>query len=93
MLLVVLGGLLIIMISSILEMPSFGDLNNPSYNKVANYYINNSIEDTNSLNVVSAIITDYRAFDTLGETTVLFTSIVAVLSVLKGTSDKNKEEH
>lgn len=93
MLVVALGGLLFLIISSILEMPSYGEANNPSYNEVAKHYINHAIEETNSPNVVSAIITDYRAFDTLGETTVLFTSIAAVLSVLAGGSYKDKEEH
>jgi multicomponent Na+:H+ antiporter subunit B len=49
---------------------------------VAKHYNNNASEETNVLNIISAIITDYRAFDTLGETTVLFTSITAVVSVL-----------
>lgn len=65
------------------EMPAFGDINSPANNYLANRFVENAIEDTNSPNIVTAIITDYRAFDTLGETTVLFTAICAVVSVLK----------
>jgi len=79
---VVLSFLFIILVSSLSEMPPLGDENNPSYNQVAKHYNNNASEETNVLNIISAIITDYRAFDTLGETTVLFTSITAVVSVL-----------
>lgn len=89
-----LGGLLIVMISSIFKMPPLGNVTNPSYNEVAQHYIERAAEETRTPNVVSAIITDYRAFDTLGETTVLFTSIAAVISVLKGNADacKKKED-
>lgn len=90
--LLMLGTLLVVLLSSISEMPSLGDTQNPSYNNVANYYVNNSIEDTNTVNIVASIITDYRAFDTLGETTVLFTSIAAVISVLSGKIPKTEKE-
>ena len=69
-----------------------GDKTNPSYNEVAEYYINNSAEDTGSTNIIAAIITDYRAFDTLGETTVLFTAIAAVVSLVGVLHHKDKKE-
>ncbi len=40
------------------------------------------MEETGSLNLVTSIITDYRSYDTLGEVTVLFAAIAAVLTVL-----------
>jgi multicomponent Na+:H+ antiporter subunit B len=87
---ILLTGLLIILLSSISEMPSLGGVENPSYNEVSAYYIDNALPDTNVANIISSIITDYRAFDTLGETTVLFTSIVAVVSLLSGKFDKQE---
>lgn len=87
----ILGGLLIVLLGSIGEMPSLGETGNPSYNEVAEYYIENSAEETNSLNIIAAIITDYRAFDTLGETTVLFTAIAAVVSII-GVTHHHKDE-
>lgn len=87
-----LGGLAVILIVNILQMPKLGDLNNPSYNETSHYYIERAVEDTNAPNVITAIITDYRAFDTLGETTVLFTSIAAVISVMKVGSTSKKEK-
>jgi len=90
----VLGGLLVVLLASISELPPMGEMDNPSYNEIANYYIDNSAEDTGSTNIIAAIITDYRAFDTLGETTVLFTGIAAVVSLIGVThhKDKKKEE-
>lgn len=81
-LMIVLAGLLFLLVTSVLEMPDIGSRNIPAYNEVTRYYIDNSVKDSNAPNIIAAIITDYRAFDTLGETTVLFTSIAAVLSVL-----------
>ncbi|GAB6085273.1 hydrogen gas-evolving membrane-bound hydrogenase subunit E [Alkaliphilus crotonatoxidans] len=87
----VLTGLFLLLVSSILKMPSLGSVENPSYNEVTHYYIDHTLEDTSAPNVIAAVITDYRAFDTLGETTVLFTGIAAVISVLQ-INHKNKGE-
>jgi len=84
-------GLFIIMVSAFLTMPDLGSLNNPAYNATTLYYINNALAQTGASNIVAAIVTDFRAFDTLGETIVLFTSIVAVFVVLS--SINSKEEH
>ncbi len=77
--LIILFGVLV---RAVIDMPTIGSVDHPAYNDTAKYYIENAVRDTNSPNVVTAIITDYRAFDTLGETTVLFTAIAAVASVL-----------
>ncbi len=89
---VALGGLLMIMITSFMQMPPMGNLENPSYNEVTAYYLSSAVEDTQAPNVVADIIMDYRALDTLGEATVLFTSIAAVLTVLVGKDPEEKEE-
>ncbi|MCC5912195.1 MAG: hypothetical protein JJT76_17400 [Clostridiaceae bacterium] len=88
----VLSGLLVIMITSMMEMPPIGDINNPNYNEVAVYYVDNAIDDTKSPNTVTAILKYYRGADTLLEAAVLFTSIVAVLSVLRGNETSTQKE-
>jgi multisubunit Na+/H+ antiporter MnhB subunit len=65
------------------EMPTFGSDGTPSYNNVAKKYTSNVIEDTGTINSVTAIVFDYRAFDTLGEASVLFAASIAVVTVLK----------
>jgi len=84
--------LLIVMIAGILEIPIIGDIENPSYNEVAVYYLENSIADTKSPNAVTAVLKYYRGADTLLETGVLFTSVVAVISVLRGNKTSSKKE-
>ena len=40
-------------------------------------------EETAVPNMVTAILADYRSFDTLGEVTVIFTAAMAVLLILR----------
>lgn len=64
------------------DMPDFGDPDAPANHHVAPYYIENSEEEVGVENMVSAILADYRGYDTLGETTVIFTAGVAVILLL-----------
>ena len=48
------------------------------------YIIENTQQETGTTNAVSAVVFDYRGFDTLGEATVLFTTVVAVLAIFRG---------
>ncbi len=54
--------------------PSFGVIDAPTNNEVATKYIEDGVTDTGATNVIAGMILDYRAFDTLGESTVLFLS-------------------
>jgi hypothetical protein len=47
---------------------------------------------TNANNVVTAIVFDYRGFDTLGEATVLFAAVTGVLTTIRIAFPKKKEE-
>jgi multisubunit Na+/H+ antiporter MnhB subunit len=77
------------MIMIVAEMPTFGDPANPGNNVVSNRYLDQSVAETGAFNVVSAVISDYRAFDTLGETSVLFAAIAAVYGTLLAGSKKD----
>lgn len=77
--LLIIGGTLVLTVS---EMPLFGSAEAPAYNDVARGYIAATLPETGALNMVTAIITDFRAFDTLGEATVLFTAVAALLACL-----------
>lgn len=65
------------------DMPKFGEADNPAHNEVMEKYIMDSMEDNGAVNVVSSMILDYRAFDTFIEATVIFTGLIAVMTVLK----------
>ena len=50
--------------------------------RMANNYIQGA-EHTKSANLVTGIVFDFRAYDTLGEATVLFTAVIGVLTILR----------
>lgn len=66
-----------------LDMPKWGDPHSPAATHVSPYYIQNTIEHTATPNVVTSVLADYRGYDTLGETTVVFTAGMACLLLLK----------
>lgn len=69
------------------EIPSFG---NPIM-EVVRKYLEEGISKTGAVNLVSAIILDFRAYDTLGEATVLFTSVIGIMAVLRRPGRKKLE--
>ncbi len=65
-----------------LDMPPFGDSNNPVQQHVAPRYIQDSPQEIGLPNMVTSVLASYRAFDTLGETAVVFAAAIGVLSLL-----------
>jgi len=65
-------------------LPPFGT---PSFtlnsNSPSNRYLLNGLKETGAANIVSSVILDYRGYDTLGEATILFTSILGALAILR----------
>ena len=68
-----------------LDMPRWGDPASPASTHVSPYYLRNSLEQTATPNVVTSVLADYRGYDTLGETTVIFTAGMACLLLLRRT--------
>lgn len=68
--------------------PSFGVIDAPTNNEVATKYIEDGVTDTGATNVIAGMILDYRAFDTLGESTVLFSAVAAVIILLRRDEEK-----
>lgn len=64
------------------ELPNIGDPDSAPNTHVSSYYIEHSIEDTGSPNIVSGTLADYRGFDTMWETTVMFISGLATTLIL-----------
>jgi multicomponent Na+:H+ antiporter subunit B len=63
------------------DLPAFGDAASPASTHVSPVYLENSLKDTLTPNVVTSIIMDYRGFDTLIETCVIFTAGIACAAV------------
>ncbi len=74
-------GLLLILGSA--DMPATGDPASPASVHVSPRYIEHGYDETNVPNMVTAVLADYRSFDTLGEVTVVFTAAMAVLLILR----------
>ena len=85
---IVTGALLIY---GTLDMPHFGDPNAPIHNHVAPRYINDSMAEVGVPNIVTSVLASYRGYDTLGETLVIFTAGIGVMSLLM-VSRQTKEE-
>jgi multicomponent Na+:H+ antiporter subunit B len=74
------GGLLIY---GTKDMPKWGDPNSPASLHVSPRYIEKTIEETATPDMVTSVLADYRGYDTLGETTVIFTAGIACLLLLR----------
>ena len=70
-------------------LPPIGDVNSAPNQHVTPYYIENSAHDTGSPNIVTGVLADYRGFDTLWETSVMFVSgLTACMILLKNTEEQ-----
>lgn len=83
------AALIAILLYMVSYLPPTGNAANPDNNEVAAKYIEDGMADTGAVNIVTGMILDYRAFDTLGESNVLFIATCAVLILLR--LDKNEK--
>ena len=74
-----LASFLVFAVLALKALPAFGQ----PLLRVAGRYIRDGLDLTGAGNLVAAVILDFRGYATLGEATVLFTSVIAVLSVLR----------
>jgi multicomponent Na+:H+ antiporter subunit B len=65
------------------DLPVFGDPGSPASTHISPIYLENSVEQTRTPNVVTAILMDYRSLDTLIETIVIFTAGIACALILR----------
>lgn len=80
---VICAALGLILLATVMNMPGFGQEDNPINNEVSERYLAQGAEETGSENVVTAMIIGYRGFDTLGESCVLFLAVAAVMILLQ----------
>ncbi|MGD2080037.1 MAG: DUF4040 domain-containing protein [Nitrospirota bacterium] len=81
LLMVVLTGA--VLMYGTLDMPAFGDPEAPAQRHVAPRYIEHSEEEAGVANMVTAVLASYRGYDTLGETTVIFTAGSSVILLIR----------
>ena len=68
-------------------LPPIGDPNSAPNQHVTPYYIEHAKEDTGSPNIVTATLADYRGFDTLWETSVMFVSGLTAFLILMNSTE------
>ncbi|MCP4692154.1 MAG: Na(+)/H(+) antiporter subunit B [Desulfobacterales bacterium] len=66
-----------------LDFPGWGDPGSPASLHVSPYYIEKTLEDTSVPNIVTAVLADYRGYDTMFETIVIFTAAIACFLLLR----------
>ena len=71
-----------VLLFTVANLPRYGE-ENPRTVEVVERYVEKGLEETGAVNVVAGMILDYRAFDTLGESHVLFTALICVMILLR----------
>lgn len=84
----VIGTIIIIIITTIFclnvdVLPTIGDVNTAPNQHITPTYIEHGQHDTGSPNLVTAVLADYRGFDTLGETSVMFVAGITTVLILR----------
>jgi multicomponent Na+:H+ antiporter subunit B len=72
-----------LLIHATVDFPSWGDPNSPASLHVSPRYIEKTIEETAVPNMVTSVLADYRGYDTMYETTVIFSAGVACFLLLR----------
>ena len=84
-------GLSALLIYTALDLPHFGADEALIDNDISTFYVEEGMEHTGAMNIVTSIILDFRGFDTLGESHVLFIAACTVLMLLKLPEDDSPE--
>ncbi len=93
-----IGTIIIVIVTTIFclnvdALPTIGDINSAPNQHITPTYIEDGQHDTGSPNLVTAVLADYRGFDTLGETSVMFVAgLTAVLILKEGKNDKHLDK-
>ncbi|MBQ7083551.1 MAG: hypothetical protein IJM93_08450 [Oscillospiraceae bacterium] len=85
-----------VLLLTVTQLPLFGHPDNPVVNEMSQRYVEKGLEETGAVNMVAGMILDYRAFDTFGESSVLFLAVTCVTMLLmrdKNNIDKEEDLH
>lgn len=76
-----------LLVYATIDMPDWGDPNSPASVHVSPRYIEKVVVETATPNMVTAVLADYRGYDTLGETVVIFTAGIVCILLLRRSPD------
>lgn len=86
---VALGAILLVATK---DLPTWSDPQSPASVHLSKYYIENSMEQTSVPNFVTAVLADYRGYDTMFETAVIFCAGITVLTILRRSHRRKKKD-
>ncbi|NOX32970.1 MAG: Na(+)/H(+) antiporter subunit B [Deltaproteobacteria bacterium] len=72
------------------QFPAWGDPGSPASTHLSNYYIEKTVEQTQVPNIVTAVLADYRGFDTMFETSVIFCAGLTCFLLLRDFTEKKE---
>ena len=75
-----------------LEFPDWGDPSAPASMHLSPYFIEQAVTDTAVPNIVTAVLADYRGYDTMFETAVIFAAGLACFFLLRSFTKKTRNE-
>jgi multicomponent Na+:H+ antiporter subunit B len=76
-------GVVGVLVYGTMGLPEFSDPQAPIHTHVVPRYLNEMKTEVDVPNVVTAVLASYRGYDTLGETTVVFTAGAGVIALLR----------
>lgn len=94
------GAVLVVVVAAVAllygarDMPQVGDPYAPAnaHPKVAKHYLEASEHEVGPPNTVTSVLADYRGYDTLGETVVIFTAGLCVVLLLRFAPRRRSDE-
>ena len=75
--------LIVMLMGTVMDMPYFGQADTLVNSELSEFYVEKTLEHTGATNIITGIILNFRGFDTLGESHVLFIAVCSVIILLK----------
>ena len=89
--LVILAACALLMLKAAADLPDWGDPSSPASTHLSPEFIQRAYEDTHTPNVVTAVLADYRGYDTMFETVVVFLAALIIMLILRRTPRKREK--
>lgn len=80
-----------LLLRAAVDLPDWGDPGSPASQHLSPHYIKKSVEETAVPNFVTSVLADYRGYDTMFETVVIFCAGITVLIILRRTPRKQQK--
>ncbi len=82
-----------LLLFAVRDFPDWADPQAPASTHLSPHYITNSIAETSVPNIVTSVLADYRSYDTMFETAVVFAAAMAVYTILRRSKKNNKQSN